>query len=260
MLARTHATLERVGAGLERQGVVVQYLGDLFARAEVRDLLALLSIDAEPGAAGLVRVAALPAYGVPREEALAVVRWAASHGRTVGETLARIGQVPGVGPTGAAALKRLGRDLAAAGPNATAWTVLATWLFETHGAADLAADEPGRSPMRRVAVYQLLRLAAEEGGGRRAFLARVRRIAALGGGRDQGVVAPEAESDDAVRLMTIHGAKWLEFGAVHLPMASSQHVPMSYRVSPHPPPPDLARLAMGRGTTRRRRHACGSWR
>ncbi len=80
VLARTHLTLERIGAGLERLGVPISYLGDLFARDEVRDLMAVLAIGAEPGGIGLLRVATRPPYGVPRADVLAVIRCAAASG------------------------------------------------------------------------------------------------------------------------------------------------------------------------------------
>ena len=242
VLARTHRVLERIGAGLERHGVPISYLGDLFTRDEVRNLLAVVSIDAEPGGLGLLRIATRPPYDVPRSDVLAVISWAATEGKTVSEALRRARTIPDVEAGAARRLALLGRHLAAAGPAATAWTAMTTWLCETHGAAMLADD--AAPSMRRVAVYQLLRLAAEEGTGRRDFIARIRRIASLGGGRDHGVVAPEAQPDDAVRLMTIHGAKGLEWSAVHLPMASSRHVPLMHRRDACPPPPDLARLAM----------------
>ncbi len=242
VLARTHRVLERIGAGLERHGVPISHLGDLLVRDEVRDLLALVSIDAEAGGLGLLRVATRPPYDVPRPVVVAVIGWAAAQGVTTSAALRRARTIPGVDAAAARALTLLGRHLSAAGPAATAWTAMTTWLFETHGAA--ALDDDARPPMHRVAVYQLLRLAAEEGTNRRDFVARVRRIAALGGGRDHGVVAPEAQSDDAVRLMTIHASKGLEFGAVHLPMASSRHVPLMHRRDACPPPPDLPRLAM----------------
>lgn len=242
VLARTHRVLERIGAGLERHGVPISYLGDLLVRDEVRDLLALVSIDAEPGGLGLLRVATRPPYDVPRPDIVVVIRWAAAEGKTMSDALRRVRTIPGVSSGAVRGLALLGRHLAAAGPAATAWTVMTTWLLETHQAAALVDDAEPRMP--RVAVYQLLRLAAEEGTGRRDFIARIRRIAALGGGRDHGVVAPEAQAQDAVRLMTIHAAKGLEWRAVHLPMASSRHVPLMHRRDACPPPPDLARLAM----------------
>jgi DNA helicase II / ATP-dependent DNA helicase PcrA len=75
ILARSHLTLARITAVLEQLGVPLLYLGDLFESGEIRDLLSLIALDAEYGGVGLVRVAALPEYRVPRDDAIAVLRW-----------------------------------------------------------------------------------------------------------------------------------------------------------------------------------------
>ena len=64
VLCRSHAALARIAAHLEAAGVPVLYLGDLFERAEIRDLLALLSL-ASGDERGLVRVAHFAEYRDP---------------------------------------------------------------------------------------------------------------------------------------------------------------------------------------------------
>ena len=49
---------------------------------------------------------------------------------------------------------------------------------------------------------------------------------------------------DAVRVMTVHGSKGLEFSAVHLPTIATGYMPGSWRGVRIKPPPLLARLAM----------------
>ena len=76
ILARSHLTLARITAVLEQLGVPLLYLGDLFERPEIRDLLSVIGLGAEFGDVGLARVAALPEYQVPRKESLELSRWA----------------------------------------------------------------------------------------------------------------------------------------------------------------------------------------
>ena len=65
ILCRSHTNLGRVGTELEALGVPVLYLGNLFERPEVPDMLSLLSLTCEPDGRGLVRVARFPEYEVP---------------------------------------------------------------------------------------------------------------------------------------------------------------------------------------------------
>ena len=52
VLCRSHTNLGRIGAELELAGIPVLYLGDLFERPEVRDMLSLLSLVSEPDGKG----------------------------------------------------------------------------------------------------------------------------------------------------------------------------------------------------------------
>ena len=98
---------------LEQLGVPLLYLGDLFKRAEIRDLLSLIALDAEYGGVGLVRVAALPDYQVSRDEALEVIRWAQAQRVTI----SRRSSAP---PRSRACRKRGGRALPNWARNSTA--------------------------------------------------------------------------------------------------------------------------------------------
>ena len=76
ILCRSHTYLGRVGGELEDLGVPVLYLGNLFERPEVRDMLSLLSLTCEPDGRGLVRVARFPEYEVPLNDVLALLELA----------------------------------------------------------------------------------------------------------------------------------------------------------------------------------------
>jgi DNA helicase-2/ATP-dependent DNA helicase PcrA len=53
ILATTHLCLARFGRALQDLGVPVLYLGDLFERSEIRDLLSLVSLGSDRGGVGL---------------------------------------------------------------------------------------------------------------------------------------------------------------------------------------------------------------
>ena len=251
ILARTHLTLARVTGILEQLGVPMLYLGDLFERAEVRDLLALVGIGAEIGNIGLVRAAALPEYGVPRGDAIATIRWARANGIPIYEALTRSGEIDGLSDAGQTGLARLGDQLRGL-DNASPWRLLTSWLFERSDYLRpllLAGDAPAQQKL--IAIYHLLKVCGEQAAAgdnsRKGFLARIRRIEALNQDTSYRLVASEASDMDAVRVLTIHGSKGLEFGAVHIPALATRYLPSSRQGVHCPPPPSLRQLSMQPG-------------
>ena len=65
---------------------------------------------------------------------------------------------------------------------------------------------------------------------------RVRRLVAIGDDRDLRQLPAAAQGLDAVRLMTIHGAKGLEFDCVHLPGLNQDTLPSPAKSPPCLPP------------------------
>jgi DNA helicase-2/ATP-dependent DNA helicase PcrA len=251
ILARTHLTLARVTGILEQLGVPMLYLGDLFERAEIRDLLSLVGIGAEIGNVGLVRVAALPEYGVPRDEAIAAIRWARANGIRVQEALTRSCEMDGLSKAGKAGLARLGGQLRGL-YNPSPWGLLTAWLFERSDYLRpllLAGD--AKAQQKLIAIYHLLKVCGEQAAtgdnSRKGFLARIRRIEALNQDTSYRLVASEASDMDAVRVLTIHGSKGLEFGAVHIPALATRYLPSTRQGIHCPPPPSLPQLAMQPG-------------
>lgn len=249
ILGRSHLTLARVTGILEQLGIPLLYLGDLFERPEIRDLLSLVALDAEYGGVGLVRVAALKPYEVPRDDTLAVIRWSQANRVTIFEALRRTAEIDGVSEVGRAGLLQLGVELEGLGPGTSPWTLLTTWLFERSDYLRpllVANDIPSKQKL--VAIYQLLKVCGEQVAlgdtNRRRFLDRVRRIEALNEDMVYRAVASEATDMDAVRVMTIHGSKGLEFRAVHLPALATRYMPANRQGIHCPPPPRLAHLAI----------------
>jgi DNA helicase-2/ATP-dependent DNA helicase PcrA len=249
ILARTHLTLARITGVLENLGVPLLYLGDLFERSEIRDLLSLVAIDAEFGSAGLVRVAQLSDYSASRNDALIVLRWARTNERTVVEALKQVQIMDGVTDAGRVGLARLGVELDGLGPATSPWTLLTTWLFErsTYLQPLLTAND-AKSKQKLIAIYHLLKVCSEQAAAgnnsRKRFLERIRRIEALNEDTAYRAVASEAAGMDAVRVMTIHGSKGLEFEAVHFPALATRYMPSNRQGVRCPPPRSLPQLAM----------------
>ncbi|MEE4454374.1 UvrD-helicase domain-containing protein [Novosphingobium resinovorum] len=239
ILARSHLTLGRLTALLERLNVPLLYLGDLFERGEIRDLLSLVALDAEFGGIGLVRVAQLPAYGATEKDALAVIAWAAAEKLPVIQALSRAAEIDGLSDAGRSGLAKLGAELAFVGPSTSPWSMLTGWLFETGGYLDsLVRSSAPADHQKLIAIYHLLKVCGEHDavgdGSRKRLLERIRRIELLNQDSVYRAISAEATDIDAVRVLTIHGSKGLEFPAVHLPALATRYMPASRKGSRTP--------------------------
>jgi DNA helicase II / ATP-dependent DNA helicase PcrA len=250
LLARTHLNLGRITSVLEKLDVPLLYLGDLFERAEVRDLLSLLALGAEPGNIGFPRVAALPEYGVDKSDALSVMAWAETNKVPIFEALMRTAEISELSPSGRTGLAKLGVHLAGL-QDASPWSLLSIWLFErSNYLQPLLTSKSAKARQNLIAIYHFLKVCSEstKAGrtGRRQFLKRIRRIEALNQDAPFRAVSSEASDIDAIRVMTIHGSKGLEFGAVHFPAIATRYMPKSRsgQSVPCPPPPTLSHLEM----------------
>lgn len=249
ILARSHLTLARITSVLENLGVPLLYLGDLFERSEIRDLLSLVSIDAEPGGVGLVRVAQLPEYQATRNDALAVIAWAQVNRLTTFETLQRVAEIPELSDQGRTGLILLGTQLAGMTAATSPWVLLTTWLFERSAyLSPMLNANTAKAQQKLIAIYQLLKvcgeMAADGNATRKYLLSRIRRIEALNDDRMYRAISSEAQDMDGVRVMTIHGSKGLEFKAVHLPGLATRYMPASRQAVRCPPPPGLPQLSV----------------
>lgn len=242
VLARSNATLSRFAEELEARGVPVLYLGPLFERAEVRDLLCVLSLIADDRGVELIRVAGFPEYRIPLDDALAIVGLARETEQRVVDLLGRLDAIEALSPSGRAGLLLLARHLHGATQGTTPWLLLSRYLFETsdYVRTVLAGQSPS-DDMRRVAVRQLLdcvRNMPVQGTGApiRRALDRVRHMILLSDERDLRQLPAELDQLDGVRLMTVHASKGLEFEAVHLPGLFAGAIPSANRPPACPPP------------------------
>lgn len=261
VLCRSHTNLARIGAHLEASGIPVLYLGDLFERSEVRDLLALLSLACHGDGRGLVRVARFPEYAISLADVRATLRFAREQDVAFPEALVRILALsPDASPlseAGRVGIVRLAHDLDDLCYGSEAWTMLSRYLFERSGyARRLAVDTTLAGRQRRLAVYQFLQFAYEqrrrsrgntvaalEGrqqvDPKRSFLRFVRRLAMVGDDTQLRQVPEWAAAIDAVRLMTVHSSKGLEFPVVYVPALGAAMFPASMKWNPCPLPPAL---------------------
>jgi len=242
VLCRTNSRLNDIALTLERRGIPVLHLGSLFERDEVRDLLALLTLAVDPFGDGLARVGAMPRYNVPLQDIhTATQAFRFLTGAALGK-LRKVVKDDVLSGEGREGLARLAGDLDGIASSASPWDVLLTYLLDrTNALAELARGESVRDRMRAVAIWQFLNFVRDRspvgpGAPIQRVLDRVRHLVLLAEERDLRQIPAAALHMDAVRLMTVHGSKGLEFEAVHVPGLTKQSFPSSYRRQRCPPP------------------------
>ena len=242
VLCRSNNRLNDIATALEERGIPVLHLGSLFEREEVRDLLALLSLAVDRSGDALVRVASMPRYDVCLQDVHSAIRHLRSNGGWALADLESLAEADGVSREGAAGFKRLAEDLSGLDPFDSAWGFLSSYLLDrTEFVREKARATTVTGKMRAVAVWQFLnfvRVRGPAGPGLRIrrTLDRVRQLVLLAEERDLRQVPAAALHMDAVRLMTVHGSKGLEFDAVHVPGLTTASFPTTNRGQRCPPP------------------------
>lgn len=245
VLARTHGVLSAIAAHFERAGVPALYFGDFFEREEVRDLLSLISLAGEWDGVGLLRVAQLPRYAVPVPDILEAFRFRQEIEAPMLAALRRLSEVE-LTPDGRAGLERLAEDLAGVSFATRPHELLSSYLFGRAGAVYAApfVGDDVRTQQRRLAAYQLLTLSfghhpPQGRDPKRAFLEHVRRLEVLEEEKELRRLPAGVNGIDAVRLMTVHAAKGLEYDTVYIPSVSPSYFPPNARPDLCPLPPGL---------------------
>ena len=242
VLCRANRRLNDIASALEVRGIPVLHLGSLFEREEVRDLLAVLSLAVDPFGDALVRVGAMPRYGLTLQDVHCVSRFLRSLHKPALAGLVEAVKAPGLSTSGRKGIERLAADLNDLCSSASAWKFLAIFLLDhTDLAKELGRATSVAERMRAVAVWQFLNFVREQspvgmGVPIQRTLNRVRQLVLLAEERDLRQVPAAALHLDAVRLMTVHGSKGLEFEAVHVPGMTVASFPSSNRGERCPPP------------------------
>nr|WP_137830666.1 ATP-dependent helicase [Methylobacterium sp. L1A1] len=242
ILCTANDRLAEFAEGLAARGVPVLYLGPLFERPEIKDLLCLLALFHDPRAATLVRVAILPEIGMGLDD-VAVVAASLRHAAT--EPLAWLDDavsLEALSAEGRAALGRLRNACAGFERRAHPWTIASALVLDRLGIARRIGEATTLGDrMAGVAVWQFLnflRSLPSEGEFPTYEASRqIRRLIRLKEDRSLRQFPDAALELDAVRLMTLHGSKGLEFELVHAPGLITTGLPRKAK-PPGCPPPD----------------------
>lgn len=242
VLCASNARLNEIAEGLQARGIPVLHLGSLFERSEVKNLLAMLSLLGDPYAMGLARMTTMPSFSIPLQDVMNLVATLRERGVAALDWRQSKHWPADLAETSRSALARAAALFEGVNPMGKPWQILASWVIDRLGQAKLlyqAGDAKSRT--QAMALWQFLNFCREQPGGAGApctrLLERIRRLVLLSEDRGLRQLPSPAEGIDAVRLMTIHGSKGLEFHSVHIPGLVATGLPRSNR-PPRCLPPD----------------------
>jgi superfamily I DNA/RNA helicase len=243
VLSTGNDKLSELGQDLERLGIPVLFLGSLFERPEVKDILSLLSILSDARAMGLVRVACAPQFAMSLGDVSAVLTHLRDSKTPLCAFLAKPELIPDLSKHGIAALLQLRQALEGFNAESPPWQTLAILLLDrTRIAAEICNASNVADRAKGIAIWQLMNFVRTQPTGAglpiARLLDRIRRLLRLGDDKDLRQLPAAAQGIDAVRLMTIHGSKGLEFNVVHVPGLNQDTLPGYKRPMPSCPPPE----------------------
>ena len=238
LLCKGNDRLAVIARGLEERGIPVLFLGPLFDRPEVKEALAILSLLTDPRAMGLACTAAMQEFAMTTDDVAACAEYLAeaSSLQPLDWTgrLCSLGDLSNCGRSGLTAIVGALGGLSA---ESTAWRAFASvYLDNTRLAAEVAKRaEEGRS-LPAIALWQLQNFLRSVRIDRKGYpitdlLDHIRRLAILSDERELRELPAAARALDAVRLMTIHGSKGLEFKVLHLPSLTKASLPSSANIN-----------------------------
>jgi len=225
VLCRTHRQVADIVQALEAHSIPVDGGGELLDYPEVKDALAICALARSANSVAMLRALTLPDHKLSSDDLQLLVENAAAERRSLQRATRDDTIVADLSPEGQSALRRvydLHDELAA---ESDAWRALTRYLF------DLSATM--RERIGRAARGDALARRELANLGQLILLARTFVRQGLPGARDPGAFvgyvrllieageAPKAaalpDGADAVRVMTVHAAKGLEFRAVYVP-------------------------------------------
>ena len=242
VLCGSNARLGMIAEGLEARGIPVLHLGSLFERPEIKNLLALLSLLADGRATGLVRVATLQPFALPLQDVADILKYV-SENETPSIAWAQLGErIPTLNAASRDALARLDALFDGIDRTAPAWATLADWVLDRLELAKaIYRQNDLTSRMQGLSLWQFMNFCRRQPAGTglpiRRLLERIRRLVLLSEDRGLHRLPAAAGAIDAVRLLTIHASKGLEFDVVHIPGLVTSGLPRN-NMPPRCLPPD----------------------
>jgi superfamily I DNA/RNA helicase len=149
--------LADIARELEALGIPVLFLGSLFERSEIKDLLCLLSVATDPWAAGLLRLACMPEFRMDLASVVEAQAALKARPRDSAWPLLDPDTATTLSPSGAKGLRALAHCLKGVRYESDPWEVLARILFDrTRIAARHAQGKSAADRTCAIAIWQFM--------------------------------------------------------------------------------------------------------
>lgn len=259
VLCKANDRLAAVAKGLENRGIPVLYLGPLFDRPEIKQALAFLSLLTDPRAMGLSSVATMPGFELSIDDVSKSAHHLAEATKPKPlDWKSSLPKATDLTTSGHQSLLSIINALEGLTAASTPWRAFATiYLDNTNLMRGFFNQTAVGVPLPAIALWQFqnfLRSVRAYGDGYPVslLLDHIRRLVILSDERDLRNLPVAAQSLDAVRLMTIHGSKGLEFKTLHLPSLTNRSMPSAARQNTPTPPDGMIEGAIhsGKGAVR----------
>ncbi len=221
VLVRSHSQAQLISDVLTQREIPTCYLGDLFARSEIRAVLSLLELAIHGSVAALMGVCELEEFHMPRQDRLRLIEFARSSQMTMLEALATAPSANFSNPSNVEACRRILDAIGDIGYTVSPWMFFTRFLFgQNSPARRLYREGTVTAAQQLLALGQLLAIAKAFADRPMVqgidpahivpeFLAFVRRLVANG---THIATTPESALGlDAVQIITAHSAKGLEY-------------------------------------------------
>lgn len=227
VISRSRSVLLKISKILEAEKVPILYLGAVFERDEIRDLLCLLDVRSSTEGTGLLRAAKLDEIGIPEDDVRIILSECNTEDGSFQDFIEGTSIPEGLSSDGIAGLNRLREFLSRNPRNLSAYEFLGRVLFKEGFVLRSRLRNPDevRTPQELLAIYQLLSLtnsvkdSFKDFGENQIdrFLNHLKLLISLNEHHEFSRIPESLSKFDAVRIFTVHGSKGLEFESVFIP-------------------------------------------